>query len=197
MATNVTTPAGSFTPTPYSPAPQPALAGDRTVACPSAGARPGRRVPRRAAVFAQLSAVCVQSGPRPGRRAYLRKQAARARPPAASISRGPGTARALIRPSLIRTGGSRRDRHSLPPAPPPGALQIRRNDGVAVRGPRPGVGGAFPAPLRCCRSCSGGPSPCLPQGQSAATGPEGPGTPVCPASPPRPRGRLHSQGPTS
>lgn len=146
--------------------------------------RPGvpRRPPARGErqVFAQLSGVCVQSL----RAAAPRLSPANTLSPAGPAARRAGTPRpaALIRPALIRTGGSGGHRHFPAPCPPPIAPRIRSDDGVAVR--RAPTGGGRPeTPQRpaaaAARPPPNGPGPSSPGGA--------PPPPFSPPSRPRPQ----------
>lgn len=96
-------------------------------------------------MFAQLSGVCVQSL----RGAAPRLSPANTLSPATPAASSAGTPRpaALIRPALIRAGGSGEHRHFPASCPPPMAPRIQRYDGVAVRRAPTGGGRRLPSTL--------------------------------------------------
>lgn len=145
-----------------------------------------RRLPARGErqVFAQLSGVCVQSLPR--------LSPANTLSPATPAASSAGTPRpaALIRPALIRAGGSGEHRHFPASCPPPMAPRIRRYDGVAVRRAPTGGGRRLPSTLHQRATCPRPrPSPPVPplQGPASATSP-GCSELICLPRPPSPGG---------
>lgn len=143
------------------------LAGDRhrRTRPPPRGPAPAASQRRAAGVCTAKWRLCTE--PASGCAALISRKHIISRN-AGSSSAGTPRPAALIRPALIRTGGSRGHRHFPAPCPPPIAPRIRRDDGVAVRR-APTGGGRRPLPpppsalRRCCPSSPVGPGPSSPR----------------------------------
>lgn len=161
--------AGRPTPHPFPPfTPYP---GGWRVTATVARTPPHPRGPAPAASPRRAAGVCTAkwrlcTEPASGRAALISRKHIISRN-AGSASAGTPRPAALIRPALIRTGGTRGHRHFPAPCPPPIAPRIRRDDGVAVRR-APTGGGRRPLPpppstlRRCCPSPPVGPGPSSP-----------------------------------